>query len=147
MKNKMSLSDFVREQLVLQRITPAWMRQNGLTHVKSAREFIPPHSTRLLLGKHDHLAVTYPDGRWVLLLQHSPGHYEYFDPCSSSPQGGGQALETNSIAFCSSPTAAIGGKWVMLRFVFRAMTLHQFEHCFSKPRYTLTPDEMVALIV
>ena len=168
----MALKQYINSILEKESLTDADIKK----HVKNIRlydELAHCRSIKSLLGREEACIILIPtngtfDGHWSLLFRNGKGMLEYFDSYGKVPDhwifkkktathpypyltelilASKEKCVYNHHAFQQSGSSiATCGRWCLLRYKFRNMTLDNFIRCFGK-KITLTPDEICCLLV
>ena len=136
------------------------MKKKGLVNIGRYRD-LATRGLDALIGRFNYVVLLTPvrsetNGHWIIIIRHHDG-YEFFDSYGGMPD---QWIKNfppllskipfqfiNDHQFQSiQPNVSTCGRWVILRWMFRDISLEDFQHAFGQ-RVVLTPDQLCTLIV
>lgn len=148
------------------------MEERGVRNIKLYDEFEQCRDLTDVFDGEDHCVILYQsknasNGHWCLLLDHGES-VEFFDSYGKKPDhwipksynqqypflyemiiNDPRKCYYNDVAYqnIKCPSTATCGKWCLLRFMFREMTLEHFNKCFHNKKITLSSDDLVSILI
>jgi hypothetical protein len=158
----MSLHNYISDILIKKPLSDDDIKNNNIKNIILYKDLYGKNLSKLF-GKYNHIIILYPtintsDGHWTLLYLHN-GMIRYFDSYGKpadywihklklpiEPVLENLNLPYNDYQYQKNGDVSTCGRWCILRAKFSKLTDEQFKRTFSK-KITLTPDEMVSLII